>query len=163
MAGFSLSIIFIILLSILFCAIPAALGIYVYKDAKKRNMNAVLWAVVAVLAPSFIGLIIYLITRQDSPSMYCSVCKSPIQPDYSVCPVCGNQLRHTCTNCGRVLEPGWSTCPTCSTPIPPEFQTAASDKSSGKYSWILIAVAVALPILIIIGIFVCFVSFRISF
>ena len=44
-------------------AIPAAIGIYVYRDAKRRGMNAALWTLIALLAPSLVGFIIYLIVR----------------------------------------------------------------------------------------------------
>ena len=38
--------------------IPILIGVYVYRDAKRRQMNAVVWTLVAMLAPTFIGFII---------------------------------------------------------------------------------------------------------
>lgn len=55
---------------VLMCAlaIPLLVGILVYRDANKRvDCNPWLWALIAALAPSFVGLIIYLIIRGDYP------------------------------------------------------------------------------------------------
>ena len=55
---------------VLMCAlaIPLVVGILVYRDADKRvGCNPWLWALIAALAPSFVGLIIYLIIRGDYP------------------------------------------------------------------------------------------------
>ena len=49
-------------------AIPLLVGILVYRDADKRvDCNPWPWALIAALAPSFVGLIIYLIIRGDYP------------------------------------------------------------------------------------------------
>ncbi len=49
-------------------AIPLLVGILVYRDADKRvDCNPWLWALIAALAPSLVGLIIYLIVRGDYP------------------------------------------------------------------------------------------------
>lgn len=45
--------------------VPIIIAVFVYRDAKKRDTNALLWALVSAFAPSFIGLIIYLIVRND--------------------------------------------------------------------------------------------------
>lgn len=48
--------------------IPVAIGILVYRDARKRvDCTPILWALVAALAPCYIGLILYLIIRKDYP------------------------------------------------------------------------------------------------
>ncbi|MEG2785390.1 MAG: hypothetical protein RR918_04155, partial [Anaerovoracaceae bacterium] len=43
--------------------VPIVIGVFVYKDAVKRETNPWLWTIVAALTPSFIGLIVYLIVR----------------------------------------------------------------------------------------------------
>ena len=49
-------------------AIPLLIGILVYRDADQRvDCNPWLWALIAALAPSFVGLIIYLVIREDYP------------------------------------------------------------------------------------------------
>ena len=40
-----------------FAFLPLLIGVYVYRDAKRRNMNAPLWTIIAILAPSLIGFI----------------------------------------------------------------------------------------------------------
>lgn len=49
-------------------AFPLVIGVLVYRDASKRvDASPWLWALVAALAPSFVGVIIYLIVRNDYP------------------------------------------------------------------------------------------------
>jgi uncharacterized membrane protein YozB (DUF420 family) len=60
---------FLILLLIFFLTIPffilSLMTIWVYKDAKKRRMNAFSWILVIWLIPLFIGLIIYVKLREQ--------------------------------------------------------------------------------------------------
>jgi len=57
----------LILLLIIFLVIPfimlSFITIWVYKDAKKRDMNVFAWILVIWLIPFFIGLIVYLKIR----------------------------------------------------------------------------------------------------
>jgi len=59
---------FLVFLLIFFLTIPffilSLLTIWVYKDAKKRGMNAFSWILVIWLIPLFIGLIFYLKYRE---------------------------------------------------------------------------------------------------
>ena len=60
--GFSIfSILFVMLCFLFSLLLPILIGVFVYKDAKKRNMDAVLWTVIAIFAPGFIGLIIFTV------------------------------------------------------------------------------------------------------
>lgn len=53
---------------IITCGIPIIIAIFVYKDASKRqDCSPILWALVAAFVPSFIGLVIYLLVRNDFP------------------------------------------------------------------------------------------------
>ena len=48
--------------------IPIIVGVVVYRDANKRvDCNPWLWALIAALVPSFIGVVIYVIVRRDYP------------------------------------------------------------------------------------------------
>jgi hypothetical protein len=49
-------------------AIVSIIGVYVYRDATQRCMNARLWTAIAVLFPTA-GLIIYLLVRGDRPNL----------------------------------------------------------------------------------------------
>lgn len=53
----------IVLLLILFFAIPVSLGFYVYKDASCRGMNAVLWTLLSIVTPGLLGAMLYFIVR----------------------------------------------------------------------------------------------------
>ena len=56
----------IILFIIGLIAVWILLAVWVYRDAKKRGMEATLWLLL-VLLTGFIGLIVYLIVRRDHP------------------------------------------------------------------------------------------------
>ncbi len=51
-----------IILAIVWFVIAIAVAIWVYKDAKKRDMNAAVWLLI-VLVTGCIGCIIYLVVR----------------------------------------------------------------------------------------------------
>ena len=58
----------LLLVALFAFAIPLIIGIVVYRDADKRvDCNPWLWALIAALAPSLVGVIIYLIVRSDYP------------------------------------------------------------------------------------------------
>ncbi len=59
LAGFMMIYVIVV---IVVCIIGLALAIWVYKDAKKRDMNAAVWLLI-VLVTGFIGCIIYLVVR----------------------------------------------------------------------------------------------------
>ncbi|MFO7991161.1 MAG: hypothetical protein R6U61_02565 [Thermoplasmata archaeon] len=52
------------MLSIVPFIIWLIIGIWMYKDAKKRDENAVLWLIIGLIA-GLIGLIIWLVVRPD--------------------------------------------------------------------------------------------------
>ena len=60
------------LLLIIFILIPYTLlifiDIWVYKDAKKRKLNAAVWVLIVWIIPFFAGLILYLIFRKKTES-----------------------------------------------------------------------------------------------
>ena len=59
---------FFLIVALIALVIPITVGVLVYRDAEKRvDCNPWLWALIAALAPSFVGLIIYLIIRNDYP------------------------------------------------------------------------------------------------
>lgn len=68
------------------------LGIWTWKDAKSRGLNALLWTVVVLLAPSFIGLIIYLAAGRNQAAGLCPHCSRAIQANVAFCPHCGGAV-----------------------------------------------------------------------
>ena len=49
-----------------FIALSVCIGIFVYRDTRARNMDAILWMLIAVLSPCCIGLFVYLAIRKNS-------------------------------------------------------------------------------------------------
>lgn len=150
---------FIILIPLVF-GIPILIGIYVYRDANKRGMNTVLWTLVALLTPSLLGLIIYLLVRSNYSDLTCPNCNSQVEESYVVCPNCRTKLRPTCEVCGTAVQTTWKVCPHCGTDLPEYDYTVATpvrrkDNTLGK---ILIAILV-LPIAIIILLLVLAIPF----
>lgn len=144
----------VVLISFLIILIP--IGIYVYRDAKRRGMNAVLWTLVAVVAPGLIGFIIYLLVRRNDPDLQCPQCAGPVAEQYVVCPHCGAKLRPACPNCAYPVEPGWKVCPRCAAPLdgvelrctPPQQRR---DKALSRIMIALIAVPAVLIVLIAVA------------
>lgn len=144
------------LMAVIFIVIiPLLIGIMVYRDAKSRGMDAMVWALVAVLIPGFIGLIIYLIMRKDFGNLRCARCNNLVSADFLACPYCGNDLKGRCPNCSRPVEPDYKICPNCAHELTPMAGTgtyAASRKSDNTLIVILIA-AVLIPMIIFGGLF----------
>lgn len=134
--------------------IPFIVGVYVYRDANRRGMNAMLWALVAALAPSLIGLIVYLLVRGNYRDLRCPECDTPVMETFVVCPKCGAKLRPSCPNCSMAVETDWKLCPKCAQPLP-EYQpdihppVKAKDRSIGK----VLAIVLIVPALLIAVLF----------
>lgn len=146
----------------LFLVLPILIGVYVYRDANRRGMNAPLWTLIAALAPSGIGLIIYLVVRSDFNSYECPNCKAPVLEEYSACPNCGTSLKAACANCGNALASGWQNCPHCGEPVPPDtvFPIIPKPKDNGLGN---ILVSIILIPTLVIGILIFgLASFRSS-
>jgi hypothetical protein len=85
---------------------------YVYGDAKRRGMRAVLWLLLAIFIPNAIGVILYFVLREPLP-IPCASCGAPVNPGFAYCPSCGKQTRAACPECQRAVESGWSNCAYC--------------------------------------------------
>jgi len=92
--------------------VVVGIGIFVYRDAKKRGMPAVLWALVAVFVPYFVGLIVYLIARQMRQGS-CPRCGGAAPADAAFCPHCGQPVQRTCAACRGRIPPDGRFCPSC--------------------------------------------------
>ncbi|MGN0474050.1 MAG: zinc ribbon domain-containing protein [Acutalibacteraceae bacterium] len=144
-----------ILLMLVCISIPVMLGVFVYRDAKARGMEPLLWALIAVLAPSFIGLIIYLVVRKDHIVLNCPRCGGEVQEYFTTCPGCGQKLKAGCPNCGTALRPEWKICPQCGREItetegftPPVIDK--SKKNNGLTAVIIAIIAVPLIVLLLV-------------
>ena len=68
------------------------LGLWVYKDAKSRGLNAKLWVIAVIFIPNFIGLILYFIVGRKQIMIECSNCNSRINYDSKYCNKCGHVI-----------------------------------------------------------------------
>jgi len=99
-----------------------AVIVWVYRDAERRGMNGVLWALLVFIG-NVIGLLIYLIVRQDNTpreargptvsSKACPSCRKPVSEGFQYCPHCGTSMIPSCPKCGSAVEKEWNICPKC--------------------------------------------------
>jgi ABC-type Fe3+ transport system permease subunit len=116
-------------MAILISAFVFVLG-YVYRDARRRNMNAPLWTLlVLVLAPSslIIGLVIYLLVREPLPYA-CPRCGALVGPRFNFCSSCKCDLHPSCPNCKQEIAETDKFCPNCAYELKPaELPDAAAN------------------------------------
>lgn len=141
---------------LLVAAVLIWIGVYVYRDATRRGMNAVLWTVIAVLAPSLVGFILYLLVRGSDPDCRCPQCGAPVRQEYAACPNCSARLRPACPNCSAPTEAGWRFCPRCAQPLPEVQESVAGpvrtkDRTLGRILLVVILIPVMLLILLILA------------
>jgi len=94
--------------------------VWVYRDAERRRMNGLLWALL-VLIGNIIGLLIYLIVRSDSipalkadhTTQACPSCQKEVDSTFVFCPYCAARLHAVCPECGKPTEENWKACPHC--------------------------------------------------
>jgi DNA-directed RNA polymerase subunit RPC12/RpoP len=95
--------------------------VWVYRDAERRGMNGILWALLVFIG-NIIGLLIYLIVRSDNVpskrepavSYVCPSCGKSAPQKYAFCPHCGaSMLGDVCPDCKKPIEKGWLACPHC--------------------------------------------------
>lgn len=147
----ALMLLFLVVLLALVVALYALIGVFVYKDAKRRGMNALLWTVVAILVPGLIGVVIYLLARNSmAEGMLCAKCSSPVQESFLVCPKCGNELASPCPGCGKENPKDWHMCPYCKAELPEPSQALkpARRTSKGLVAAIIAVIALTFALLI---------------
>src|SRR5262249_56766425 len=88
------------------------LGGYVYRDAGRRGMRPVLWLLLVLFIPNFIGAVLYFLLRHPLP-VCCPQCGTAVRHGASYCPKCGFQVVAGCPYCPRALSPGDAYCSYC--------------------------------------------------
>lgn len=91
-----------------------ALG-YVYRDAKRRDMNPQLWIILCMLLswPFFaIGFILYFQVREPLPYP-CPRCSTLVGARFNFCSNCKCNLHPSCPNCKREVAETDKFCPFC--------------------------------------------------
>jgi RNA polymerase subunit RPABC4/transcription elongation factor Spt4 len=88
---------------------------YVYRDAKRRDMNPALWTILCMLLswPFFaIGFILYFQVREPLPYT-CPRCSTMVGARFNFCPNCKCNLHPSCPNCKREVAETDKFCPYC--------------------------------------------------
>lgn len=137
-------------------------AVWVYKDAKKRNMDAVMWTVLAVLIPSYIGLIIYLVSRQKEKLYVCPRCGGDVKTDYAVCPTCTLPLRRQCPQCGLACEETWHNCPRCSAELEPMMYPLAKPQEKKDHLVRNIVLLIVANIVAVIALYASIFAFALN-
>ncbi len=115
-----------------------AMALWVGVDANRRGMQGLLWGCL-VFFTSIVGWVVYMIVcsgaldshrasatvvAETSPTgaappqpqpggIVCGACRSQLEPEFKVCPYCGEQQNRVCVDCARELRAGWKVCPYC--------------------------------------------------
>lgn len=93
LAGSIVASIFVgVLIPLAAIAMTILLGVWTYRDAANKGMNGILWTLVVILVPSFIGLIVYLCVRYDAKKVTCSKCLKQVNGNSKFCSNCGQEL-----------------------------------------------------------------------
>jgi hypothetical protein len=103
-----------------------AVVIWVYRDAEKRGMNGLLWALLVFIG-SIVGLIIYLIVRTEPGTRLvngaakepCPSCGQEVAAGFVFCPHCGFRVKPVCPSCQKPVDKSWKACPHCGTALNP--------------------------------------------
>lgn len=150
---------FYLLAGLLWLALAAVLGVFVYRDASGRGMDPLGWTLAAVLLPNLLGVILYLIMRSGGGSLTCPACGKPVRPDFHCCPFCGQSTDRSCPGCGCSLQPGWKLCPRCGAPA--QGDPAPSRKNPGRALIWVLAAALGLIVLAAAGLLIFIMLHRV--
>ncbi|MDH4196314.1 MAG: zinc ribbon domain-containing protein [Candidatus Aminicenantes bacterium] len=120
--GFPATVIPLLLMTLIWLAVV----IWVYRDAEKRGMNGLLWALLVFIG-SIVGLIIYLIVRTEpgtrlvngSAKEACPSCGKDVAAGFVFCPHCGSRVKPVCPSCQKPVDKSWKACPYCGVPLNP--------------------------------------------
>lgn len=94
---------------------------YIYYDAKRREMRAVAWLLLAIFVPDLIGVILYFLLRDPLPYR-CPQCGAEANPRFNFCPQCKYDLQEAppaCPQCKREVRPDHRYCPYCGRDLAP--------------------------------------------
>jgi len=92
------------------------LASYVFKDARRRGMPPLVWALISFFVPYFLGFIIYILVRSPLRAV-CPACGASAPMAVVHCPQCGHALKGKCASCGAVTEKENRFCPSCGKPL----------------------------------------------
>ena len=94
---------------------------YVYRDAQRRGMNAMLWVfLVLLLLPGYIftGFVLYFVAREPLP-YHCPRCGTSVSARFNYCPGCKYSLHPACPHCQREVGDMDKFCAHCGHDLEP--------------------------------------------
>ncbi|MDO5714150.1 MAG: hypothetical protein Q4Q07_06915 [Tissierellia bacterium] len=75
--------------------IPAIFaGIWVYKDAVAHGENGIIWLLVVILVPNFLGLVLYFLVVRRNPKVQCRNCHQYTSENEPYCGYCGKKIEY---------------------------------------------------------------------
>ncbi len=77
---------------IFFAVTVIILAVIIYFDARRHNMKAILWAVMALLF-NFYSLPVYIFVRIKIATLKCSACGVKVGEGKNFCPECGAEIK----------------------------------------------------------------------
>jgi len=104
-----------------------ALAFFLYKDAKARDYNWLMWTLLpaivlfgSTLTTSIfflsVLLLIYLNARPKGDLNPCPHCKKKIHYILAFCPFCHNSVKRECLRCHETVDWEATRCPHCHSP-----------------------------------------------
>ena len=74
-------------------SIAVFLGIWTYRDAKEKGLNAILWTLVVVLGSQhLIGLLLYILVGRRNAKIICPECSAQTSAKAQYCEQCGKAI-----------------------------------------------------------------------
>lgn len=137
---------------IIMLIIMVAAAIFVYRDAKKRGMNAVVWALVAFFGPFLVGVIIYIICRTPLTDLRCSKCGAGLTESANECPECKSPVLTECPQCQFPVQKGWKSCPKCGGELLDDYTQPIRTYKKESGMGPIIALVVVLVIVLLLGV-----------
>lgn len=136
----------LLVLSAFLLPIGLMIGIFTWRDARRREMNPVLWTTIALLTPALVGFILYLFARSSHSHLLCTACGGIVRPSDPSCPSCGAKLKPICSNCGKEVSPDWKTCPVCCSALEESQELIPTALPKNKALWAMLLVLIVVPL-----------------
>jgi hypothetical protein len=95
----------------LFLAGYALLIGYVYGDARRRGMRYVMWTLLAIFLQRHRHHSLFHSARAANGVLF--ALRGGVQPSHAFCPRCGAGVQPACPGCHRPIQPGWTHCAWC--------------------------------------------------
>lgn len=101
-------------------AIGILSAIWIFRDARSRDYNPLIWAIICIflaftvnaLAP-LVVVAVYLFLRPRGELLTCPHCCKRYVRNLAFCPHCGKPVKKECLKCHDLMELDQDACPHC--------------------------------------------------